>query len=1190
MQTCFAKRCQPLRPLFTALLLPFLLHKIAATATAGRNFGQESVQLNQTVSAQRQGKLFVVLDQLSIDYVVPLAEIEDTIDLLSLKVNTLQHATGLENLKPIKMSTGHISCTYFRVPLSLHVAKTVCENYGLRPLTITDITKHFYMPYPLLFHLEILSSAGRLNCITPTKALSEQECLDDLELLTTLDKDFPQQQAFKDYILKNISPKTAYITLAKDKFSVTDSYFGNSACMGEIPSATSNSVKRLHEHFFSELSEVFSHIFETIESVSYSLGETLLTLAAEEDDDEPSLINPTEVDREILALIPGLLPNVAKADSEESGFDITFSSLMNQTHETELVNLKNSKRVPKTLDIRKRSILRASLVQFDSSVNRRLSNLRRSVSDSIDVSGLVPNTFFFAPDQTAYSFRLFVKSFIPVLNEDILTAALIIIQNQKDSLFKTIGPMLGIQYSSKHLTRTAFSARTKKDPSRIFKVLPINSLKPPSANAPMVYTMKTNHSHIGPTGGPNESFVMTKARPIINKMAKRTKRSWGTFWGSALSLATQDDMDKILKHELDMADNDLKLSKAMFNITLTNSKLIASLKSMTSGVEKMVSEEKTIFSQIDSVMTTEERLLEQLNELVETVDRTTTLVADYQLIQLQISLLIDMTGKIKSLVTSILTHSLDTTLIPLSIIKPHVSDNLRLTLQSANYQLKYAPIGTVLTIKIPVLSHPYHVYKFTTVPWYSPEYKWLQFKAPPSMAVNAIGEIIPISDAVVGCSKLHKDYICDAKDVIIYKADALYGEGNTYNDIQCALGILKIRRGDPQSLNCDSEWIPHLENQKYITLGDKMTISSPMNDSLISDCKDKLDNNQQNLYKGINVVPIKQNCHYETSQLVIHSASIIHLNQQFTDTDEIDTVNTLSLLELFLQQDLPISGEFSMLKEHLRKYNNSLVKNKMTVEELTKTMANIDRIHQISEFDPTTINFDYPFATSNMINIIFWIIVVALLSSLVYSFYKKLPTQCTHCIALPIFLLKHMCCVCLRVARQMATNTYNAAAQNDAEAQNLQSPEAISAPISLVATNNYSSEKTQFLQHNPTPVQWAVQKGAYNAYTIQAVVKGLNSEVKRIRFNTITNNVTGLDNSPLNYIPFPPQSILDQYQAALTNASPTVTFSDSEGTIRHKVFMHLTYDPNTSIWHNAQSGLAVTGIPNPPDYNQAKCY
>ena len=1175
-------------PLFPTIFIPLLLTRVAATATAGRKLGQESVLLNQTVSAQRQGRLFVVLDKLSIDYVVPLAEIEDTIDLLSLKVDTLQHATSLENLKPIRMSTGHLSCTYFRVPLPLHIAKTVCDNYGLKPLTITDITRHFYMPYPLLFHLEIISSAGRLNCITPSKALSEQECLDDLELLTKLDKDFPQQQALKDYILKNISPKTAYITLAEDKFSVTDSYFGNTACMGEIPSATSESVKRLHEHFFSKLSEVFGHIFETIESVSYRLSETLLTLAAEEDDEEPSFINPTDVDREILDLIPTMLPNVATSDIEESGFDTTFSSLINQTHETELVNLKNSKRVPRTLGIRKKSILRASLAQFDSSVKRRLSNLKRSVSNNIDGSGLVPNTFFFAPDQTAYSFRLFVKSFIPVLNEDILTAALIIIQNQKDSLFKTIGPMLGIPYSSRHLTRAVFSAKARIDQTRLFKVLPINSLRPPKE--PMVFTMETNRSNIEPTGGTHKSLGMITANSPTNKEVTRTKRSWGTFWGSALSLATQDDMDRILKHELDMADNDLKLSKAMSNITLTNSQLIASLKSVTSGVEKLVSEEKTIFSQIDSIMTTEERLLEQLNELVDTTDKTTTLVADYQLIQLQISLLIDMTNKIKSLVNSILTHSLDTTLIPLSIIKPHVSDNLRLTLQSAEYQLKYTPTGTVLNIKIPVLSHPYHVYKFTAVPWYSSEYKWLQFKAPPPMAINAIGEIIPVQNAEAGCSRLHKDYICDANNVFIYKAGALYDKGNAYNDMQCALNILKLRSGNPQDLNCDSEWIPHLENQRYIIVGNKMTISSPINDSLISDCKDKPDNNRQNLYKGINVVTTKQNCHYETSQLVIHSSSIIHLNQQIADTDDIDTVNTLSLLEMLLQQDFPDTGKFPKLKEQLQKYNDSLGRNKMTVEELRKTMANIDRIYQISEFDPTTINFDHPFATSNMINIMFWIIIAALISSLVYSYYMKLPTHCTYCTVLPVRWLKRMCCVCLQVVQQTATNTYDAAAQNDAEAQDVQNLGAASAPIPLDVTNNHSYEVTQFLQHNPTPVQWVVQKGAYNAYVIQAVVKGSDSEVKCIRFNTITNNVTGLDNSPLNYIPSPPQLILDQYQAMLKYARPTVTFTDNEGTIRHKVFMHLTYDPSTSIWHNAQSGLAVTGIPNPQEYCREKCY
>ena len=80
MQACLARPCQPFWPLFTTTLLPLLLTRITATATAVGNLGQGSVLLNQTVSAQRQGKLFVVLDKLSIDYVVPLAEIEDTVE------------------------------------------------------------------------------------------------------------------------------------------------------------------------------------------------------------------------------------------------------------------------------------------------------------------------------------------------------------------------------------------------------------------------------------------------------------------------------------------------------------------------------------------------------------------------------------------------------------------------------------------------------------------------------------------------------------------------------------------------------------------------------------------------------------------------------------------------------------------------------------------------------------------------------------------------------------------------------------------------------------------------------------------------------------------------------------------------------------------------------------------------------
>ncbi len=80
-------------------------------------------------------------------------------------------------------------------------------------------------------------------------------------------------------------------------------------------------------------------------------------------------------------------------------------------------------------------------------------------------------------------------------------------------------------------------------------------------------------------------------------------------------------------------------------MTITNAQ-----KTLTTGVSKLVTEEQGIFDQIDTIMDSELQYFEQLNELINLVDKTTTLVADYQMIQLQISLLIHLTEKVKALV------------------------------------------------------------------------------------------------------------------------------------------------------------------------------------------------------------------------------------------------------------------------------------------------------------------------------------------------------------------------------------------------------------------------------------------------------------------------------------------------------------------------------------------------------------
>ncbi len=191
---------------------------------------------------------------------------------------------------------------------------------------------------------------------------------------------------------------------------------------------------------------------------------------------------------------------------------------------------------------------------------------------------------------------------------------------------------------------------------------------------------------------------------------------------------------------MELADNERILSSSLFNMTVTNAQMISSLKTLTTGVSKLVTEEQGIFDQIDTIMDSESQYLEQLNELINLVDKTTTLVADYQMIQLQISLLIHLTEKVKALVNAILTHTIDVTQIPLSIFKPHLQDNLKMTLRLANYKLKQTTGGTVLNIQMPVLSNPYVMYTFQILP-FKVNNLWYQSVTPPDIAINAISEI-----------------------------------------------------------------------------------------------------------------------------------------------------------------------------------------------------------------------------------------------------------------------------------------------------------------------------------------------------------------------------------------------------------------------------------------------------------------
>ncbi len=307
-----------------------------------------------------------------------------------------------------------------------------------------------------------------------------------------------------------------------DRFRLTSSPFGTSACVGQISITTSDNMKRLHDHFFSKMADVFVHIFDIIELTAYRLSDTILTIATEESDTFMLTFNITQMDQEIIKLIPQILPNIAHANAEPTSFDMFFSKFVNTSQDLALSRLKLTQTEIIRLESRKKAILYTSLMQFKISIKKRLEALANTILNTTSEHEEFPDTLLFTPDQSPYSFKSLVLNVLQISSEEILTEFFLIIQNQKNTLYQNIAGMLNIHHVPNHLSRAAYSAMDRARKDSLDSLVPVETVKLPPPKPKTALKIKM----LGYSANNN----------TIDH--KRVRRSWGGFWGAAFSLAT----------------------------------------------------------------------------------------------------------------------------------------------------------------------------------------------------------------------------------------------------------------------------------------------------------------------------------------------------------------------------------------------------------------------------------------------------------------------------------------------------------------------------------------------------------------------------------------------------------------------------------------------------------------------------
>jgi len=122
---------------------------------------------------------------------------------------------------------------------------------------------------------------------------------------------------------------------------------------------------------------------------------------------EPETANPSYLST-YFKLIQQTLPNRVYAHTEPTAFDLFFTNYANTTQDLTFSRLKLTRNEMTRLDSRQKASLYASLMQFRTAINKRLSAVAEAILNTTSEHETFSDTLLFTADQGPYSFKSLV--------------------------------------------------------------------------------------------------------------------------------------------------------------------------------------------------------------------------------------------------------------------------------------------------------------------------------------------------------------------------------------------------------------------------------------------------------------------------------------------------------------------------------------------------------------------------------------------------------------------------------------------------------------------------------------------------------------------------------------------------------------------------------------------------------------
>ena len=131
-----------------------------------------------TVTITQQKAVYMTEGIIELENNLPLGELENTLDLISFKLNNLQYASDITNYYPETLLLAGQNVTIFQKEIPLSITATLCRTIDLPILTLENVPNFNNTSKTMLLNTEITVNPNEILCTGPSLYLKNDLCIE----------------------------------------------------------------------------------------------------------------------------------------------------------------------------------------------------------------------------------------------------------------------------------------------------------------------------------------------------------------------------------------------------------------------------------------------------------------------------------------------------------------------------------------------------------------------------------------------------------------------------------------------------------------------------------------------------------------------------------------------------------------------------------------------------------------------------------------------------------------------------------------------------------------------------------------------------------------------------------------------------------------------------------------------------